>query len=131
MQRPVMPDSISVPVQGSRALRRAAALPSGLAPLFLSRTEAAAYLGVSPETFTREVQAGWWPAPVRRGDKSGSLTWYRPALEHAAQAQHLVTLNTDPTAIDARAAAEAEAMKGLHHAKASLHGGQRRQAKGA
>lgn len=55
-------------------------------PLFLSRDEAAAYVGVGPDVFAAEVAAGLWPDPVRRGAKGGKLTWFRPALVEAAHA---------------------------------------------
>lgn len=54
-------------------------------PLYLSREEAARYVGVSPTLFDSEVAAGMWPAPVKRGEKGGRVTWYRPAIDrHAA-----------------------------------------------
>lgn len=55
-------------------------------PLYLSRDQAAAYVGVSPNTFDTEVKEGRWPAAVNRGAKQTRLTWYRPALEQAAAA---------------------------------------------
>jgi len=59
-------------------------LPSGLVPRFLSRDEAAAYLGVSAGTFDQEVSRGLWPRPLRRGSKGWRLTWDRLALDAAA-----------------------------------------------
>lgn len=56
-------------------------------PLYLSRDEAARYVGVSPNVFDDEVTAGAWPAASRRGIKGGRVTWYRPALDAAAQAR--------------------------------------------
>lgn len=53
-------------------------------PRFLSRTEAAEYVGVSARTFDAEVAAGMWPAPMRRGGKGGALTWDRVRLDLAA-----------------------------------------------
>ncbi len=53
-------------------------------PLFLSRDEAAAFVGVGADVFADEVSAGLWPEPVRRGAKGGKLTWFRPALVEAA-----------------------------------------------
>lgn len=53
-------------------------------PRYLSRQQAAVYLGVSPDTFDGEVQKGVWPAPKRRGSKGGRLTWDRHALDAAA-----------------------------------------------
>ena len=51
---------------------------------FLTRTEAAAYLGVSARTFDAEVHKGLWPPPLRRGARGGTLTWDRKALDCAA-----------------------------------------------
>lgn len=56
----------------------------GALPLLLSREEAAAYLGVSADTFAAEINAGLWPQAIRRGDSGRRLTWYRPALDAAA-----------------------------------------------
>ena len=53
-------------------------------PRYLSREQAAMYVGVSPDTFDMEVQDGLWPAPRRRGSKGGRLTWDRSALDAAA-----------------------------------------------
>ncbi|MFZ2869361.1 helix-turn-helix transcriptional regulator [Zavarzinia sp.] len=47
-------------------------------PRMLSRDQAAAYLGVSVGTFTREVAAGQWPQPLDRGRRK---TWDRFALD--------------------------------------------------
>lgn len=57
-------------------------------PLYLSRDQAAAYVGVSPNVFDEEVRAGRWPEAVGRGPRGGRLTWYRPALEQRAAAQN-------------------------------------------
>lgn len=51
---------------------------------FLTRDQAAAYLGVSARTFDAEVGAGMWPAAFRRGGKSTALTWDRHLLDRAA-----------------------------------------------
>ncbi len=59
-------------------------LPAGVLPRFLSRSLAAAYLGVSVRTFDEEVAAGRWPAADRRGAKGGSLTWDRILLDRYA-----------------------------------------------
>jgi hypothetical protein len=53
-------------------------------PRYLSREQAAIYLGVSPDTFDGEVRIGLWPPPRRRGIKGGRLTWDRCALDAAA-----------------------------------------------
>ena len=53
-------------------------------PRYLSREQAATYVGVSPETFDIEVHAGLWPSARRRGGKGGRITWDRCALDAAA-----------------------------------------------
>jgi hypothetical protein len=62
--------------------------PVALPPLpprrFLTRTEAAAWAGVSVDVFDDEVRAGFWPAPRRRGKKLGLLTWDWKLLDAAA-----------------------------------------------
>ena len=52
-------------------------------PRYLSRDEAAAYVGVSVGKFDAEVQTGIWPAPMRRGSR---VTWDRFALDRMADA---------------------------------------------
>lgn len=107
-----MPDGSTLPAPSRR---RTAALPAGLVPRYLSREEAAAYLGVSPETFDREVEAGWWPSARRRGEKGTRLTWDRLALDAAAdQASGLgQPLPASPALAAQRAVAEAAALKGV------------------
>lgn len=56
-------------------------------PRCLGRMQAAAYLGVSVDTFDAEVKAGYWPGPDRRGAKGGRLTWDRALLD-ATQDRH-------------------------------------------
>jgi len=53
-------------------------------PRYLSREDAAAYVGVSPGVFDEEVKQGLWPPPLRRGERAGRLTWDRVGLDHAA-----------------------------------------------
>jgi hypothetical protein len=53
-------------------------------PRYLSRDEAARYVGVSSETFDGEVAQGLWPPPRRRGGKGGRLTWDRALLDATA-----------------------------------------------
>lgn len=53
-------------------------------PRYLSREQAALYLGVSARTFTHEVQTGHWPQPRPRGGKGGRLTWDRLLLDRYA-----------------------------------------------
>jgi hypothetical protein len=55
-------------------------------PRFLTRAQAAAYLGVSSDLFDKEVAAGLWPAGRQRGAKGGLLTWDRVALDRRADA---------------------------------------------
>jgi hypothetical protein len=55
-------------------------------PRFLSRAEAARYVGVSEDVFADEVAGGHWPQARRRGGKGGRLTWDRLALDAAADA---------------------------------------------
>jgi len=50
----------------------------------LGRPEAAAYLGVSIDTFDYEVRSGMWPSACRRGRAGGRLTWDRLILDRAA-----------------------------------------------
>lgn len=50
-------------------------------PAMLSREQAAAYVGVSVETFEAEIAKGWWPDGTPRGAKGGKLTWSRAALD--------------------------------------------------
>ena len=44
-------------------------------PRFLSREQAAAYVGVCPQVFDAEVRDGIWPPAQRRGARLGRLTW--------------------------------------------------------
>ena len=53
-------------------------------PRYLSRDEAARYVGVGVDVFDREVAAGLWPAARRRGAKAARLTWDKHALDLAA-----------------------------------------------
>ncbi len=52
-------------------------------PRYLSLREAAAYLGVSPDLFAREVRLGVWP-PARA--RAARLTWDRKLLDRYADA---------------------------------------------
>lgn len=51
-------------------------------PRWLSQEQAAAYVGVSINTFAEEVAAGLWPKPMRRG--KARLTWDRNLLDAAS-----------------------------------------------
>ena len=53
-------------------------------PLMLSDVQAAAYLGVSRETFRKAVEAGEFPRPVRSLGRR--VLWHRPGLDRAAAA---------------------------------------------
>jgi predicted DNA-binding transcriptional regulator AlpA len=59
-------------------------LPPGLIPRFLTREQAAAYLGVGVTTFDHEVAKGMWPRPMRRGARAARVTWDRMALDAVA-----------------------------------------------
>lgn len=50
-------------------------------PRHLSRDMAAAYVGVSVDTFDDEVRKGIWPKGRPRGPKGGRLTWDREVLD--------------------------------------------------
>jgi predicted DNA-binding transcriptional regulator AlpA len=65
-------------------IEAAAVLPAGLIPRFLTRDQAAAYLGVGVTTFDQEVAKGMWPQPMRRGQRATRVTWDRLALDAAA-----------------------------------------------
>ena len=52
-----------------------------LSPRFLSRPQAASYLGVSERLFDAEVARGMWPPPLRRGSR---VTWDVRQLDAAA-----------------------------------------------
>lgn len=74
-------------------------LPPGLTPRFLSREQAARYLGVGTTVFDAEVQAGLWPQPMRRGARDGRLTWDRHLLDawaDAASGLHRAAVPTLP-----------------------------------
>ena len=53
-------------------------------PRLLSRVQSAAYVGVSPGTFDKEVGAGYWPPGERRG---GRITWDRVLLDQYQDAR--------------------------------------------
>jgi hypothetical protein len=78
-------------------------------PRFLSRDEAARYLGVSTDVFDDEVRAGDWPRGWARGSRGGRLTWDRLSLDRAADARSGLALCAPgtglPSSVDAAAAA--------------------------
>jgi predicted DNA-binding transcriptional regulator AlpA len=59
-----------------------ATLPPGVSPRLFSREEAAAYCGLSPNSFDAEVKAGTFPPPMalKRVER---LLWDRKALDLA------------------------------------------------
>lgn len=62
------------------ALKLRDALPPSLPPRGLRRTEAAAYIGVSPSTFDKMVVEGVMPKPKRFGDR---VIWDRHQIDEA------------------------------------------------
>ena len=63
-------------------------------PRYLSREQAASYVGVSPNVFDAEVQAGVWPKAERRGrseSKRPRLTWDRRLLDRAGDVRSGLT----------------------------------------
>lgn len=121
-----------MPQVGIMADRRRAALPPGLCPRYLSREEAAAYLGVAPETFDHEVRQGWWPLARHRGLKGTRLTWDRLAIDaYADRASGLAGLPAELGPDDAETAvAEAAALQGVVNATRA-HRPKHRQPKAA
>ncbi len=57
-----------------------ARIPLGAWPRGLNREQAAAYAGVSPNTFMTEVNKGLWPKPEARGHRR---IWDRLAIDRA------------------------------------------------
>ena len=68
-------------------------LPPSLAPRGLSRVQAAAYVGVSPNRFLAEVEAGLWPQPETRGRRK---IWDRDRIDEAWDRRHQAEDETDP-----------------------------------
>lgn len=59
-------------------------------PRWMSRDQAASYVGVSPNLFDAEVEAGVWPKPERRGthkSRKPRLTWDRKLLDRTSDAR--------------------------------------------
>jgi hypothetical protein len=69
--------------QQESAAQAARSTASVLPPRWLTRQQAARYVGVSARTFNDEVKAGTWPAGVPRGlsRTKRSLRWDRAALD--------------------------------------------------
>jgi hypothetical protein len=117
----------------------------GLSPRFLSREEAAAYVGVSVDTFTAEVAAGQWPMPRKRGVKGFRVTWDRCLLDAFADRDSGLAAAPAPWPAAepfrppggplppgeaAAAAAEAAALRGVQNAPPP-HGPKHRQPQAA
>jgi predicted DNA-binding transcriptional regulator AlpA len=107
-----------------------AALPLGLTPRFLSREQAAAYVGVGATVFDAEVAAGVWPQAMRRGARDGRLTWDRHLIDAwADRASGLHQLASAPSPpvpadqppIDALDAAERKALERSRYAPPPQH----------
>ncbi len=62
-----------------------ARMPHGAWPRGLSCERAAAYAGVSPNTFLAEVEKGLWPKPETRGHRK---IWDRHRIDRAWDRQH-------------------------------------------
>jgi hypothetical protein len=54
-------------------------------PLWMTRDEAARYVGVSADVFDLEVGWGHWPPGRARGLKGGKLTWCKLDLDAASR----------------------------------------------
>lgn len=79
-------------------------------PRFLSRDEAARYMGVSVDVFSDEVAASIWPKGVRRGARGGRVTWDRLLLDLAANRYSgLPVVNSDRH--DKSASSDADAQR--------------------
>jgi predicted DNA-binding transcriptional regulator AlpA len=69
-------------------------------PAMLSAEQAAAYVGLSRETFLKAVEAEDYPKPVRSHGKR--VLWWRPGLDRAAAvlAGERIAANDRPGPID-------------------------------
>lgn len=65
-------------------------------PRYLTRSLAAAYLGLSEEKFQAEVNLGWWPAPVRRRSTERVPAWDRVQIDQEADRQAGLTPRAAP-----------------------------------
>jgi hypothetical protein len=84
-------------------------LSSSVPPRYLSRIQAAAYVGVSATTFDAEVAAGHWPAGRRRGARAHRVTWDVRLLDLYADRA---------SGLDATTASSADAQAQQHDAEA-------------
>lgn len=66
-----------------KSARRSSSLPLSLPPRGLSRVQAAEFIGVSPSTFDKMVEAGEMPAPKRI---RGRVIWDRKQVDCAFDA---------------------------------------------
>jgi hypothetical protein len=66
-------------------------------PRFLNLSQAAAYVGVSPNVFLQEVKARLWPEPIRRGSKLALVTWDKNLLDLAADQRVGVAIGSQLT----------------------------------
>jgi excisionase family DNA binding protein len=66
-----------------KSARRSSTLPLSLPPRGLSRVQAAEFIGVSPSTFDKMVEAGEMPAPKRI---RGRVIWDRKQVDCAFDA---------------------------------------------
>jgi hypothetical protein len=69
---------------------RSTFIPEGAWPRGLSADEAAAYVGLSRNTFLRQVEEGLWPDPIKIGKRTsrhreiaGRVIWDRHRLDLA------------------------------------------------
>lgn len=64
-------------------------------PRMLSREQAASYVGVSTTQFDREVSAGRWPPPERRGNR---ITWDRRLIDRVQDKTSGIMTSSEPPA---------------------------------
>jgi hypothetical protein len=67
------------------------ALPAPPPRRRLSRTQAAAYCGISPTLFDDEVRAGRYPKPISKGEKGGRKVWDVKVLDAVLDAEAGIT----------------------------------------
>lgn len=71
-------------------------------PRMLSVDDAAEYVGVSVTLFLKEVEAGLWPQPVRRGRKGGRKTWDKDAIDAALDRRSGLVAESPPIRLGER-----------------------------
>jgi hypothetical protein len=94
-------------------------------PRFMVRELAAAYVGVSPNVFDKEVAAGMWPKARLRGAKGGLLTWDRVLLDAAADRDAGLAAGVLPGPV--QPVSDDEIRDRLNRAKAASRGPQARR----